>query len=148
MGLPAIKNLYMLHALLILTSAIIFQLDEIFPEIITLFFIEGQGRILWEYAPWARIIFDLIILIAILRIFIFKKKILNRETIPIPILSLIGCHFFWYSIQFFNTNAASTFGVVSALKIYVYPILFFLGLTHVNLNINKNNHALTSVLLI
>ena len=129
----------MIHVIFIIITSFIYRLDQVLPEIITLFFIEGQGRILWEYQSWARIIFDFSILISVSRVFLLRRKFFDLKIVPLPIMILIVCHVLWYSIQLFNIYAASVFGVISALKIYIFPILMFLGFSMSNINVNSKH---------
>lgn len=133
-GSPSLKTLYLIQAILIFTSIILYQFEQIFLEIIILFFIEGQGRILWQYEPWARIAFDIITAFAVFKIFIIKKRFFDRKTIPSPLILLISIHFLWYIIQIFNLNAVTIIGSVAATKLYVYPIFFFLAVSLSDIN--------------
>lgn len=145
MGNPILKYFYLLHVVFIIIVAFSYRLEQIFPEIISLFFLEGQGRILWEYQGWSRIIFDSTLLIAAIRVFIINRKFYDRKIIPLPIIILIALHLLWYSVQFFNIYAASLFGVIGAIKIYIFPILLFLGLSLSKLD--SNNKNFTNLLL-
>jgi hypothetical protein len=138
-GSPTIKFVYLGYIGLILICTFSYTLDKILPEIITLLFLEGQGRLVWEYQSWSRIIFDLICLLSILRIFIINKKFYNPKVIPLPIIVIISLHIVWYMVQFTNVNSASLFGVIGALKIYIFPIFLFLGLTLTKISI-KSKH--------
>lgn len=126
-GEPSLKYLYLLQVFLIFISIIGFSFEEIFPEILILFFIEGQGRVLWEYQSWARIVFDTLTLLAILKVFIVRRKIFENKLIPWPVLLFMSLHFFWYLVQLFNVYSASVFGALAASKIYIYPPFLFLA---------------------
>lgn len=138
-GNPALKYVYLSQVLLILSSVILYNFEQVLLEIIILMFIEGQGRILWHYAPWSRITFDIITLLAVIKIFIAKKRIYDQKILPWPIMALIALHFSWYILQLFNVNAASIFGAVAATKIYIYPIFLFLAVTLSNLSPSNKN---------
>lgn len=126
-GESSLKYLYLLQVLLIFVSIIGFSFEEIFPEILILFFIEGQGRVLWEYQSWARIVFDVLTLLAIVKVFIVRRKIFENKLIPWPVLLFMSLHFFWYIVQLFNVYSASVFGALAASKIYIYPPFLFLA---------------------
>jgi len=128
LGEPSLKYLYLAQVFFIFATIISFDFVESFPEILILFFIEGQGRVLWEYQSWARIVFDLLTLLAILKIFIVRKKIFEKQFIPWPVLLFISLHFLWYIVELFNVYSASVFGAVAASKIYIFPIFLFLAL--------------------
>ena len=134
LGSPALKYVYLIHVIVIVLGLLIYDFDQIFFEIITLMFIEGQGRVLWHYQPWSRVAFDIITFLSIAKVFIQRKKIYDQKVVPWPVIVLIALHFLWYIIQFFNVNAVSIFGVLAASKIYIYPIILFLGITLSNLN--------------
>jgi hypothetical protein len=137
LGNPILKYVYFAQVIFIVLTVIIFDFEEVLFEIMILFFIEGQGRILWDYQSWARVIFDLITFLSIAKIFIFKKKIYEKNNLPWPVILLITLHFSWYIIQLFNIYSASIFGAVAASKIYIFPILFFLAIMLSNTNANS-----------
>lgn len=128
-GNPALKYLFLVQVLMIVLSIILYNFEQVFLEIIILMFIEGQGRILWHYASWSRIAFDVITLMAVLKIFIHKKRVFDRKILPWPIIALIVLHLSWYLLQLFNVNAVSIFGAIAASKIYIYPIFLFLAVS-------------------
>lgn len=129
LGSPALKYVYLIHVIVIVIGLLIYNFEQIFFEIITLMFIEGQGRILWHYQPWSRVAFDIVTFLSLAKVFIQQRKFYNQKVIPSPVIVLIALHFLWYIIQFFNVNAVSVFGVLAASKIYIYPILLFLGIS-------------------
>lgn len=138
-GNPALKYLFLIQVLVIVFSIILYNFEQVFLEIVILMFIEGQGRILWHYAPWSRITFDVITLLSVLKIFILKKRVFDRRILPWPIIALIVLHLFWYMLQLFNVNAVSIFGAIAASKIYIYPIFLFLAVSLSNLYPSNNN---------
>ena len=144
-GRPELKYIYLIHALWVFLSVIVFPLEKILPEIITLFFLEGQGRVLWEYQAWARIIFDVIVFLAVTKVFIGNKKVYSKDIIPKAFMAIITCHFLWYLVQIFNINAGSIAGSIAGAKIYIFPILMFLGLTQTSLDINRKEFHYTIV---
>lgn len=129
LGLPVLKYHYLVHIFISIIAILFFDFVQILPIILTLFFFEGQGRIIWEYASWSRIIFDSLVLISVLKIFISSKKIVDLKIIPTPLLLIISAHFFWYVVEFFNLYSVSYFAVLAASKVYIYPILLFFGIT-------------------
>lgn len=98
--------------------------DLLYPTII-FFFIEGQGRILSNYHPIMRNIFDLYLIIILVRSFIKSKKLIDLKTLPLFFNILIILHFAWYIVQVFNFQNLGTTAVIFASKIYIFPILFF-----------------------
>lgn len=139
LGRPELKYLYLAHVALVFLSVIIFPFDKILPEIFALLFLEGQGRVIWEYQAWARIVFDVILVLSVTKIFISNKRLYKKEVVPKAFIALISCHILWYIIQIFNINAASVVGVVAAAKIYIFPIFLFLALSQTNLEIKRND---------
>lgn len=128
-GSPALKYVYLVHVIVIVIGLLIYNFEQIFFEIITLMFIEGQGRILWHYQPWSRVAFDIVTFLSLAKVFIQQRKFYDQKILPWPVIVLIALHFLWYIIQFFNVNSVSVFGVLAASKIYIYPILLFLGIS-------------------
>jgi hypothetical protein len=135
LGLPILKYHYLIHIFIAIVAIALFDFFQIFPIILTLFFLEGQGRIIWEYENWSRIIFDSLVFIAVIKIFITKKKIVDFDKIPIPLIIIISLHFLWYAVEFSNLYSVSTFATLAATKVYLYPILLFLGLSQIDFNI-------------
>ena len=137
LGLPILKYHYLTHVAITAIAILYFEFSQIFPIIITYSFLEGQGRILWEYQAWARISFDILILASIIKIFITKKKVLDLNKIPLPLVLLISAHFLWYGVEFFNIYSISYFSVLAATKVYIYPIFLFFGLVQTDFDPNN-----------
>jgi len=135
LGNPALKYVYLIHVVLILFACFTFDIHDSMPEIFTLFFLEGQGRIIWGYSSWARIIFDLTTAVALLKIFIRNKKLIDLNKVPRPLMIIFGLHVLWYIIELFNLNGLSIFAAIAASKIYIFPILFFLGMVQSNFSV-------------
>lgn len=143
LGLPVLKYHYLIHIALTVIAIILFDFIDILPIIFTLYFFEGQGRILWEYQSWARIIFDSLVFMSVMKIFISKKKVIDLKFIPPPLALLVAAHFLWYLVEFSNLNSLSYFAVLAASKIYIYPLLFFLGIVQIDFNINHKSFQRT-----
>lgn len=139
LGLPVLKYHYLVHVGLTIAAVLFFEFPQILPFILTLYFLEGQGRILWEYANWARIIFDVLVFLSIMKLFIIKKKVIDLEKIPPFLIFLIALHFFWYIVEFSNPYSVSYLASIAATKVYIYPILLFLGLTQIDFDIYQSN---------
>jgi hypothetical protein len=123
--LPGLNIVYALEVAIVLFHLISRGWKESAVLIIALFFIEGQGRIIWSYHPFFRLLFDILLLIAFLRKAIRSKKIFPIELLPNYILLLIILHFFWYTVQLFNTDNVGFVGVLAAAKIYIVPFFIF-----------------------
>lgn len=135
MGHPSLKYVYVFHLTIAFTSIMFYEVSDILPIILTIFFLEGQGRILWEYASWSRIAFDILMLLAVLKIFIKQKKIFDFKRTPPILILFISLHFLWYLVEFSNLYSVSTFAVLGAAKLYVYPMLFFFGFSQLNIDV-------------
>ena len=85
LGLSFLKYHYILEVVLILFFLINRGWKESVILIFGLLVIEGQGRILWDYNPIVRVLFDSFLLIAFLRNSVLNKHIsyrLNAKTSP------------------------------------------------------------------
>lgn len=139
LALPILKYHYLIHIGISIIAVLFFDFAQILPIILTLFFLEGQGKILWGYDNWARIIFDSLVFFALIKIFIIKKKVVDFDQTPIPLIVLIALYFSWYMVEFTNLYSVSFFATIAATKIYIYPILLFFGLTQTDFDVyNKN----------
>jgi hypothetical protein len=98
--------------------------DLVIPTIF-FFFIEGQGRVITNYNIIFRTIFDLYLLIIVLKSAIKSKSLLTTNKLPKFFNIMIVLHFSWYFIQLFNYQSVGMLGVLLAAKIYVFPILMF-----------------------
>lgn len=125
-GSPALKYFYLLELGFIFLSVFLLRFRLSVMPMLYLLFIEGQGRILWEYHPFFRNIFDFIVITAILKSFAIKKKLITVGKIPRSILFLIFLHFAWYLLQLFNVYNVGFLGTLAASKIYIYPFFLFL----------------------
>jgi len=116
---------YLLQAAFTIFCAFFFRFNLAFFFIISFLFTEGQIRIVWEYHPLARLIFDIVLIICIIRHLILAKKLFPKDHIPSILTFFIGLHFCWYIVEIFNPASESIFAVLAASKIYIFPILFF-----------------------
>ena len=89
-------------------------------------FFEGQIRILLGYNPIARILFDILLVIGILRVFIIEKKFYESKNIPPLILWLIILHIAWWVLELFNPLGAGVFPSFATAKYYIFPFFCFL----------------------
>ncbi|MCP4912847.1 MAG: hypothetical protein GY909_06990 [Oligoflexia bacterium] len=124
-GSPTLKWNYMAIVAITIIGVVKFSWQQIILNLFFLFFIEGQGRILLGYNQISKVIFDFVIIIAIIKSYIVNKQIINLKKVPNFIYILITLHIAWYIFQIFNPDAASVFSVLGASKIYVFPFLMF-----------------------
>lgn len=131
LGLPIIKWFYLIEVIFVISAVVSLELNRSIIPIIALFFIEGQGRILWSYHPVMRVIFDFTLALAVLKSFSLKKSIFPKNHLPHIITFCIALHFLWYTLQIFNIYSVGIFPVIAASKIYIFPfILFFMFLNN------------------
>lgn len=123
--IPAIKYFYLLEVLVFLILALKYSWKDLFIPTIVFFFIEGQGRVLGQYNPFSRVVFDAYLFILVARHYVEKKAITLPEKIPIFFKLVIIGHFGWYIVQFFNVNSVGPLGPLVATKIYIFPIFMF-----------------------
>ncbi|OFZ48710.1 MAG: hypothetical protein A2381_05165 [Bdellovibrionales bacterium RIFOXYB1_FULL_37_110] len=116
---------YLLQAVFTIFCAFFFRFNLAFFFILSFLFTEGQIRIIWEYHPLARLIFDIVLAICIIRHLIQAKKLFPKDHIPSILTFFIGLHFCWYLVEIFNPASANIFAVLAASKIYIFPLLFF-----------------------
>ncbi|MGB0454804.1 MAG: hypothetical protein ACPGJV_13930, partial [Bacteriovoracaceae bacterium] len=90
---------------------------------------EGQGRILMGYHPIFRILFDGLLLLGVLKVFLNKKKIFDRKVLPSYFYILMALHFFWWCFQLFNPLAAGVLPSFATSKYYIFPFFLFLAFT-------------------
>jgi len=122
---PLIKWLYLFQAAFTVFCAFFFRFNLAFFFIISFLFTEGQLRIVWEYHPLARLIFDFVLIICIIRHLIQAKKLFPKDHIPSILTFFIGLHFCWYIVEIFNPASDNIVAVLAASKIYILPLLFF-----------------------
>ena len=131
LGSPLLKWNYLAIVALTIIGVMKFKWQEIIVNVFVLFFIEGQGRILLGYNQISKVLFDLVLAIAVLKSAITLKKVIPLKKIPNFFYILITFHFLWYTFQLFNPDAASTISVLGASKIYIFPFfLFFMFLNN------------------
>ena len=98
--------------------------DLLYPTLV-FFFIEGQGRVLTGYNPLMRNIFDVYLIVILIKSIISDRKIIDLKAVPISFNILIILHFVWYIVQIFNFQNLGSMAVIFAAKIYILPLLFF-----------------------
>ena len=102
--------------------------------------LEGQGKVLWSYSSFTRILFDAAIGVAALRSYVDNQKILYRERIPTYMYVMIVLFFVWYIFQFFNFYSVGIFAVFGGMKVYIIPfVTFFIFLSN---PVNWDNEVL------
>lgn len=110
--------------------------DLLYPTLV-FFFIEGQGRVLTGYNPLMRNIFDVYLIVILIKSIISDRKIIDLKAVPISFNILIILHFVWYIVQIFNFQNLGSMAVIFAAKIYILPLLFFHLFLREKLDIRK-----------
>ncbi len=122
---PGLKYVYVIYGIFVLAVILTFDFRATLPVLVSYSFIEGQGRILWNYHPVARIAFDSLIVIATLRSFVVTRDLNLRKILPLPMLILIFFHFGWYLVELFNLNSINLFAAFAGTKVYIFPFFLF-----------------------
>ncbi len=125
LGLPVIKWIYPLAALAAILTLALFNLKHTLPLLLVWCFIEGQSRIVWSYHPAFRLLFDVLVGVAILRTLFVRRRVDAHKLLPLPLMGLLLLHLLWYAVEFFNPNSVSMLSPIAATKIYVFPFLMF-----------------------
>src|SRR5690606_31407108 len=96
LGSPLIKYVYALSVMYFIYLAFRKSWQELFIPTFIFFFLEGQGRIVWEYNAISRIIFDLFLVIVLLRFTVTRGSIALPSKLPLFFKLMILGHFGWY----------------------------------------------------
>ena len=124
-GLPLVKFSYLFFVVFLILQIITSDSKKIiFPFIIFSLF-EGQGRVIWGYSAWARIIFDILMVFIIVKNAIRNKKLLAWGKLPNTLSILFILHFLWFFIELFNPSGAGLLPSFATSKFYIFPILLF-----------------------
>jgi len=125
-GSPHLKWVLVGYTGFVLFSSLFLSFKDSFPIILTFCFIEGQGRILWEYNPLFRVAFDLVLGIALIKSFVSKIEFKVTDALPPAMMLMIFFHYLWYFVELFNPNSLSIVATIAATKIYLFPFLLFI----------------------
>ncbi len=126
LGSPFLKYTFAAYALFTLISVLFLDLSVSIKIILTFCFLEGQGRILWEYNPIFRLAFDGILGVAMIKSWTQSNKNPNKIQLPKIMRIFILLHFLWYVVEIFNINSVSMMGHLAATKLYVFPFLLLM----------------------
>ncbi len=149
LGLPITKYLYLGYVVFCALSFLSLDYKQALILLWPFLFFEGQGRVLWSYASWARIIFDMTVMLLLLRVFIIEKKITPAGVIPTWMKFLIACHFLWFTVQLFQGNT-SLLGAIATTKLFIYPFFIFFFFTLIDFKISGyyGKHIFITILLL
>ncbi len=127
LGSPAVKFIYLAQVILVFFSLFLGKRENYIWIFILFSIFEGQGRILWSYNPFFRLVFDIFLALMVVKELTRTKKILDREIIPKYLIILISIHLIWFFIEVFNPMGPDIFTSLATSKYYIFPLfLFFL----------------------
>lgn len=98
---------------------------------------EGQGRILTGYNPVFRLLFDVLLLIGMARVFIKHKKLFSQKLLPNLFYFFLVMHFIWWTVSLFNPLGAGPLPSFATAKYYIFPFLLFFAHMLEPLDVNK-----------
>jgi hypothetical protein len=126
-GSPLLKQLYFAELALVFLCCALLPFSRIFFPLIFFFFVEGQGRILLEYAPFTRFIYDLLVTLVIIRLLASQKRLTPIKPFPNLLYWAIILHILWYVVSIFNPYSPTPLLGIVAGKTHLYPLLFFMA---------------------
>jgi len=136
-GSPLVQYAYLGQVVFTLFLIFVLPFQGLIWVFILLSFFEGQGRVLFSYSAIFRLVFDLLLTIMILRSIIIKKKIVEMDFFPKPVMVGISLHFLWFSFQLFNPSGPDFFSALATSKYYIFPFLLFFFFQNFLPNFNK-----------
>lgn len=98
---------------------------------------EGQGRVIWGYNIAFRLMFDLLLGLAIIKGLTLSRRLINREIIPNYLLLGIIMHFIWWLLEIFNPSGPDLFSAFATSKYYVFPFFLFFFFQNFPLDLNS-----------
>lgn len=115
--------------------------------LLSMLFISGQGKMLWNYHPFFHIAFDYLMIAYIYKRFRQNQKILSLNLTPHILIIPLCLHILWYILQMANFYNAGILSAIAAGRIYVLPIIFFLSILSSPLEEEKDEFSKIPVLL-
>ena len=95
LGSPYLKSLTLIYTAFAFVAVFLLDLKTSIIIIISLCFLEGQARVVWNYHPFFRIAFDAVIAVTVLKNFSLKKDLKIGSVLPKPMLLFIVLHVLW-----------------------------------------------------
>lgn len=129
-GTTLVSASFLFCALLAFFSVLYYDWKDTLKVLCFLALIEGQGRVLFGYNPLFRILFDLLVTLAIFKSFIKQKKFFAFQFMPKFTSVMLLLHFLWFILELFNPDGANFFASFSTAKFYILP--FLLLFAHLN----------------
>jgi hypothetical protein len=124
-GSPLVKYCYLLMVAILPLGILFLPLERLVWPMLTLSFFEGQGRVIFGYGAFFRIVFDLYFLILVGKSIIKHKRLLDRSKVPKHIYIGLILHFAWFFLECFNPEGAGFFPSLATAKYYIFPFLLF-----------------------
>lgn len=125
LGNPLIQASYILLTVITFAGAFFLPWDKYIYSMVLFGIFEGQGRVIMGYNPIFRVLFDILLLIGMLKVFIKHKRFINKKYIPNIIYYIITIHFFWWLLELFNPLGAGPFASFATAKYYIFPIFLY-----------------------
>lgn len=150
LALPLVKYIFLLQALLVLLYILIGDYKDLVWVLMSFSLFEGQGRVIWGYGILFRLLFDLLVMIVIIKGIVKSRKVINREVIPNYLLLGIMLHLGWFILELFNPLGPNLFAAFATSKYYVFPffLFFFFQMFPIELNEPENQKKIQSVFLL
>lgn len=126
LGMSQLKYFILAQILLTAFATFLYPLQRAFPFIIALFFFEGQGRIVWEYNPFIRAAFDVVLLIGFVKVLSRKNDILQPGRLPKIFPLLLLMHFFVFIFSLFSPSNYDIVNSILTVKMFIVPFLIFI----------------------
>lgn len=129
LGTPYLKYITLFQLVFSYAAVLVLPLEFSICIILTTCFLEGQGRILWQYNVVNRLAFDFLLITAFIKYFFINKEF-RSSNIPYIISVPFFLHCAWYSVEIFNLNSLSLLAPLAATKIYIFPFFIFMLFAH------------------
>jgi hypothetical protein len=123
---PYVLFSYILLSGIVFFGVTFYDLNKSLFLILIYFLIEGQGRVVTGYNPFARVAFDLVMLLVILSHVVRTRRLVPLSNLPHPISLLIICHLLIFTLSLFNPSGVGAWLSLPMAKVYVFPLLVFL----------------------
>lgn len=128
LGSPLVKYFILIQFLLTLFASFRLPARQSILFLLTFLIFEGQGRIVWEYAAFSRIMFDSCLFALFLRTLTLQSLRGYWNRLPSLIILLFILHFLCYLIGLFNPLNPSFINSLLSAKLYILPMIVFFGL--------------------
>lgn len=125
LGYPILKYLILFQFLITAFATFSFPLQRALPFLIGFFFVEGQGRIVWEYNPLFRAAFDITLALGFIKSHSNPLPLIGKGRLAPWLMLLIFLHFLYYFISIASPSNYNFLSSLLTVKIFILPFLFF-----------------------